>query len=43
MITEYRIFEAIYGNRLFRIEEDIPEVGFYLYVYENNACIYDYL
>jgi len=36
-------YESIQDNRIFRIEEDYPEVGAYLYVYENGRCIYDYL
>ncbi|WP_421977250.1 hypothetical protein [Roseivirga seohaensis] len=27
----------------FVIEEDYPEVGVYLYVYQNGKCIRDYL
>jgi hypothetical protein len=30
-------------NYIFVIEEDLPGVGWYLYVYENDRCIYDYL
>lgn len=31
-------------NRLrFEIVEDNPDVGFYLYVYDSNLCIADYL
>ena len=36
-------YETIQGNRVFKIEEDFPEVGVYLYVYENGDCIKDYL
>jgi len=33
-----------YNNLTFKIVEDIPEVGFYLYVYDSlNNCINDYL
>jgi hypothetical protein len=35
---------AKYNNLTFEIVEDKPEVGFYLYVYDNqNKCIKDYL
>ena len=34
---------SIYGNRRFIIEEDLPEVGAYLYIYDDNKCIYDCL
>ena len=34
---------AEYNNLTFVIEEDLPEVGFYLYVYENGKCINDFL
>jgi hypothetical protein len=36
-------YETAYHGKLFRIEEDYPEVGAYLYVYENGKCVYDYL
>jgi len=35
---------ARYNNLTFEIVEEKPEVGFYLYVYDNqNKCIKDYL
>ncbi len=40
---EFKTFEIEYGGFLFKIEEDYPEVGVYLYVYENGKCIKDYL
>lgn len=40
---EYKILEAIYNEMRFRIEEDYPEVGAYLYVYKNDDCVMDYL
>jgi hypothetical protein len=43
MEYNFNIFESIQGNRIFKIEEDYPEVGVYLHVYENGQCIYDYL
>lgn len=38
-----RIFEVEHDGRRFRIEEDYPEVGAYLYVYEREDCIKDFL
>jgi hypothetical protein len=38
-----RFYETTFQDKLFRIEEDNPEVGVYLYVYEDSKCIYDYL
>lgn len=35
--------KAEYNSLTFIIEADLPEVGVYLYVYENGRCIYDYL
>jgi hypothetical protein len=43
MEEKFNIYESIRNNRVFIIEEDYPEVGVYLYVYENGRCIYDYL
>ena len=43
MKTEFKILEAEYNGKKFRIEEDYPEVGTYLYVYENGNCTEDYL
>ena len=39
----FNIYESTQGNYTFRIEEDYPEVGVYLYVYEVGHCIEDYL
>ena len=37
-------FEARWENQKFVIEEDLPEVGWYLYVYDNDdKCIADHL
>jgi hypothetical protein len=36
--------QAKHKNQTFEIIEDLPEVGFYLYIYdENNKCVADYL
>jgi len=40
---EFRILETSYGGRIFKIEEDYPEIGSYLYIYENEKCVKDYL
>lgn len=42
-MMEYQIFEAEYKGLKFRIEEDYPEIGAYLYVFENGKCTNDYL
>ena len=34
---------ATHDNRVFQIEEDAPEVGVYLYVFEGDRCTHDYL
>ncbi|MEP0366355.1 MAG: hypothetical protein ABJN36_03235 [Cyclobacteriaceae bacterium] len=39
----FKVFEAKYDGFLFKIEEDYPEVGVYLYVYEGGNCIKDFL
>ena len=38
-----RRYKAEFNNRTFVIEEDLPEVGWYLYVYEGTKCTHDYL
>jgi hypothetical protein len=40
---KFRILEANHNGRKFKIEEDYPEVGVYLYVFEKEKCIKDYL
>lgn len=40
---EFKVFEVEYNGHNFKIEEDLPEVGVYLYVYCNNQCIMDIL
>ena len=39
----FKVYEAEYDNLIFKIEEDYPEVGAYLYVYKNGICIEDFL
>ena len=38
---EYRVFETEHNGKQFRIEEDFPDVGVYLYVYNDGICIVD--
>jgi hypothetical protein len=38
-----KILEVNHNGKKFRIEEDYPEVGSYLYIYEGEKCIKDYL
>ncbi len=40
---KYKSFEVIIGDSRFVIEEDKPEIGWYLYVYKNGVCTHDYL
>jgi hypothetical protein len=37
------ILEQRYKDLLFRIEQDEPSVGFYLYIYNGDKCEADYL
>ena len=43
MKKKFNIYESIQGNCVFKIEEDYPEAGVYLYVYENGQCVKDCL
>ena len=38
---EFNVFEAEHNGIKCIIEEDLPEVGVYLYSYENGKCIRD--
>jgi hypothetical protein len=38
-----KIYEVHQGDTIYRIEEDYPEVGSYLYIIINDQCIKDYL
>jgi hypothetical protein len=40
---EMKKYKAVLSVREFIIEQDLPDVGYYLYVYENGKCIKDYL
>lgn len=42
--TNFKILECKFGDKRFKIEEDLPDVGWYLYVYDlNDKCIADHL
>ena len=40
---KFKILETEFDGKKFKIEEDYSEVGSYLYVYEGEKCIKDYL
>jgi hypothetical protein len=40
---KYGKFVNLFNEMKFIIEEDNPDVGFYLYVYQDGRCINDYL
>ncbi|MGL1935432.1 MAG: hypothetical protein OCD01_10440 [Fibrobacterales bacterium] len=39
----YKKYTSTHKGNNFIIEEDVPEVGWYLYVYENEVCVKDHL
>ncbi len=39
----YRTYRAKHNSLSFKIEEDNPEVGVYLYVFSDDKCVKDYL
>ena len=39
----FKKFEVEHNELKFKIEEDYLEVGVYLYVYEKNNCVKDFL
>jgi len=39
----FKLIHAQHSNFILLIEEDYPEVGAYLYVYEGKVCIKDFL
>ncbi len=42
--SKFKILECKLGDKRFKIEEDLPDVGWYLYVYDlNDKCIADHL
>ena len=40
---KFLTFETIWNNYKYKIEDDFPEVGAYLYCYVSDECICDYL
>jgi hypothetical protein len=40
---EYKILEAIHNGKKFKIEEDLPDVGAYFFVYEGDKDVKDWL
>lgn len=43
-MKEYKLYKTSKDEFHFEIEEDLPDVGWYLRVYDNhNHCIADYL
>ena len=40
---KFKCFEAHLGEFQFKIEEDLPGVGWYLYVYKNGVGVADHL
>ena len=43
-MLKFRILEAKFGSRKFIIKESLPDIGWYLYVYESDGSnSYDYL
>jgi len=42
--SKFDILKCKFGDKRFKIKEDLPDIGWYLYVYnENNKCIADHL
>jgi hypothetical protein len=39
----FKVFETVWDNATYVIEEDSPAVGAYLYCYENEVCVGDFL
>ena len=40
---DFKVYQTVRDYTVFRIEEDYPEVGAYLYIIENGKCLKDYL
>ena len=40
---KFRIYEVSKLNFRFRIEEDLPGIGWYIYIYKDDILLYDYL
>ncbi len=43
MTPKFKKLESIQGTRKYLIEQDTPEVGWYLTVFENGQCVADHL
>jgi len=43
MNKEYKKYKAKIDEKDFVIEQDNPDIGWYLYVYENGKCVKDHL
>ena len=43
MTPQLKQLESTHGSKYFLIEEDLPGVGWYLKVFENGQCVFDYL
>ena len=43
-MKKYKLYTTTKGENHFVIEEDLPDVGWYLRIYDNqNNCVADYL
>jgi hypothetical protein len=40
---KFKSWQLIKEKKTFRIVEDNPDVGAYLYVFEEDKCVFDYL
>ena len=40
---KFIVFETVWNNLIYKIEEDLPEIGAYLYCYDSEICVSDYL
>ncbi len=43
MKNKFQCFETQLGDCQFKIEEDLPDVGWYLKVFKNGSCVADHL
>ena len=43
MESNFRKFKAEKNNRKFIIEQDLPDIGWYLKVFEDEKCVADHL
>jgi hypothetical protein len=35
--------QSVFNGMKFVIEQSLPSIGYYLYIYSGDKCIYDYL